>query len=198
MFLKKTIFRYIKIKVFDRYDHAFECCWVPQPNLARGRRVCLAFVSPIYVDVRQGQLVLIISITSKNNTQRGAEQNCIKNFRISVSPRKINYSEARCTILSVYLKVLVHFHRTPHLYLRKAKVNYIFYQTNSTYICTSYRCRGGYQVLRCDSNRDSVLQCTGILLTSGRSGSWLHLCTPGPPGPGYRSWTAPRCDATAM
>ena len=155
--------------------------------MARGRRVCLAFVSPIYVDVRQGQLVLIISITSKNNTQRGAEQNCIKNFRISVSPRKINYSEARCTILSVYLKVLVHFHRTPHLYLKKAKVNYIFYQTNSTYICTNYRCRGGYQVLRRDSNRDSVLQCTGILLTSGRSGSWLHLCTPGPPGPGYRS-----------
>ena len=147
----------------------------------------MAFVSPIFVDVRQGQLVLISSITSKNNTQRGAEQNCIKKFRISVSPRKINYSEARCTILSVYLKVLVHFHRTPHLYLKNTKVNYIFYQTNSTYICTNYRCRGGYQVLRRDSNRDSVLQCTGILLTSGRSGSWLHLCTPGPPGPGYRS-----------
>jgi hypothetical protein len=135
--------------------------------------VCLAFVSPIYVDVTQGQLVLIISTTSKNNTQRGAQQNCIKIFRISVSSRKINYSEVRCTILSVYVEVLnlVHFHRTPHLYLKKAKVNYIFYQTNSTYICTSYRCRGGYQVLRCDSNRDSVLQCTGILLTSGRSGS---------------------------
>jgi hypothetical protein len=58
---------------------------------------------------------------------------------------------------------------------KNTKFNCIFYQTNSTYICTNYRCRGGYQVLRRDSNRDSVLQCTGILLRSGRSGSWLHL-----------------------
>jgi hypothetical protein len=159
-FLKKTIFSwYIKRpRARPQYDPAFECCWALQPYLARERRVCLAFVSPIYVDVRQGLLVLIISTTSKNNTQRGAEQNCIKNFRISVSTRIINYSEARCIILSVYLGVLVQFHRTPHLYLKKVKVNYIFYQTNSTYICTSYRCRSGYQVLRCDSNMDSVLQ----------------------------------------
>jgi hypothetical protein len=38
----------------------------------------LAFVSPIYADVTQGQLVQVISTTSKNNTQRGAEQNCKK------------------------------------------------------------------------------------------------------------------------
>ena len=38
---------------------------------------------------------------------------------------------------------------------------------------------------------DSVLQCTGILLTSGRSGSCLHLCTPRPPAPGYRSQQVP-------
>jgi hypothetical protein len=100
---QKLLPRYIKTpRARPHYDHVCNVAgfygrtWHVDPW-----RVFLAFVSPICVDVTQGQFSLIISITSKNNTQRGAKQNCIKFFEYLYRLGKNYYSEARCTILSL-------------------------------------------------------------------------------------------------
>ena len=100
-----------------------------------------------------------ICIASKNKLKRGALQ-----YFICITEGTSTFSSD-----------------APFIFKKKAKFNYIFYQTNSTYICTQYRCAVGNRYFVVMLIWDSVLQCTGILLASGRSGSCLHLCTPWPP-----------------
>ena len=109
-----------------------------------------------------------------------------KNFRTSVSPRKITLQRGALHYFICIAGCTSIFSSDVSFILKNKSQLYIL--SNKQYVHVQrYRGVVGTRSFVALLLQHSVLHCTGILLSSGRCGSWSHLCTPGPSAAGYRS-----------
>ena len=109
-----------------------------------------------------------------------------KKFRTSVSPRKITLQRGALHYFICIAGCTSIFSSDVSFILKNKSQLYIL--SNKQYVhVQQYRGVVGTRSFVALLLQHSVLHCTGILLSSGRCGSWSHLCTPGPSAAGYRS-----------